>query len=86
MRPIKGKTITLKVKYNDFKQVTRSVTLDDYTDDGMLIYSTARTLLKKTETAKQPVRLLGVSMSRLAEEGAANQLSLFLENEKKETE
>ena len=81
---LKGKTVTLKVKYSDFKQVTRSLTLDDYTDDGMLIYSIVRKLLKKTETGTRPVRLLGVSMSGLALEGATNQLSMFSENEKKE--
>lgn len=81
---LKGKTVTLKVKYSTFKQVTRSLTLDDYTDDGMLIYSIVRKLLKKTETGTRPVRLLGVSMSGLALEGATNQLSMFSENEKKE--
>ncbi len=81
---LKGKTVTLKVKYNDFIQVTRSMTLDDYTDDGMLIYSTARNLLKKTETGSRPVRLLGVSVSGLTREGLTGQLSLFSGSEKKE--
>ena len=81
---LKGKTITLKVKYSDFTQVTRSVTLDELTDDGMLMYSTVRKLLKKTETGIRPVRLLGVSISGLALEGLSGQLSLFSENEKKE--
>ncbi len=31
---IKGKTVTLKVKYHDFVQVTRAITLSDPTDDG----------------------------------------------------
>ncbi|MGD9158528.1 MAG: DNA polymerase IV [Desulfobacteraceae bacterium] len=81
---LKGKTVTLKVKYNDFVQVTRSLTLDEYTDDGMLMYSTARKLLKKTETGKRPVRLLGVSMAGLSPDSATGQLSLFTGNEKKD--
>ena len=81
---LKGKTVTLKVKYNDFTQVTRSVTLDAYTDDGMQIYATARLLLKKTETGRLPVRLLGASMSGLAMDGTTGQLSMFSGNEEKE--
>ncbi len=81
---LKGKTVTLKVKYNDFSQVTRSMTLADFTDDGMQMYSTVRELLKKTETGRLPVRLLGVSMSGLAMDGATSQLSLFSGNERKE--
>lgn len=81
---LKGKTVTLKAKYSDFTQVTRSQTLDEYTDDGMLMYSTARNLLKKTETGKRSVRLLGVSMSGLVMEDSSNQLSLFSGNEKRE--
>ncbi len=74
---LKGKTITLKVKYSDFTQVTRSITLDEYTDDGMVMYRTVCRLLEKTDTGKRPVRLLGVSFSGLAEEGSDGQLSLF---------
>jgi DNA polymerase IV len=81
---LKGKTVTLKVKYNDFTMVTRSLTLDEYTDDGMFIYSIVCKLLKKTETGSRPVRLLGVSISGLAVEGATDQLSLFARNEKKD--
>ncbi|MBN2417826.1 MAG: DNA polymerase IV [Deltaproteobacteria bacterium] len=80
---LKGKTVNLKVKYSDFTQVTRSKTLDQCTDDGMLIYAEARKLLQKTETGRRPVRLLGVSMSGLADE-ETGQLSLFSEDEKKE--
>ena len=81
---LKGKTVNLKVKYNDFTQVTRAITHDEYIDDGMLIYSTVRELLKKTETGRRPVRLLGVSVSGLAMDSLSGQLSFFSKNEKKE--
>ena len=81
---LKGKTVNLKVKYNDFTQVTRAITYDEYIDDGMLIYSTVRELLKKTETGRRPVRLLGVSVSGLAMDSLSGQLSFFSKNEKKE--
>lgn len=81
---LKGRRITLKVKYSDFKQVTRSETLEKQTDDGMTIYYTARRLLKKTETGRRPVRLLGVAMSGLGSGEFNSQLSLFSKDEKNE--
>ena len=74
---LKGKTITLKVKYSDFVQITRSVTLPKSIDDGSEIYSVACRLLKKTGVTKKPVRLLGISLSRLSCLGTGTQLSLF---------
>lgn len=74
---VKGKTITLKTKYNDFVLITRSSTLHKTTDDGTILYKTACELLKKTETGKRPVRLLGISVSQLSMHGSNEQLSLF---------
>jgi DNA polymerase-4 len=74
---IKGKTITLKVKYSDFVQITRSTTLPETTDDGLEIYSVACRLLKKTEETKKPIRLLGISLSQFSLSGIGTQLSLF---------
>ena len=74
---LKGKTITLKVKYSDFVQITRSVTLPKSIDDGSEIYSVACRLLEKTRVTKKPVRLLGISLSRLSCLGTGTQLSLF---------
>jgi DNA polymerase-4 len=74
---LKGKTITLKVKYFDFVQITRSTTLPKSIDDGLEIYSVACRLLKKTEVTKKPIRLLGISLSQLSFLGIGTQLSLF---------
>jgi DNA polymerase-4 len=63
---IKGKTVTLKVKYHDFVQVTRAVTLSDPTDDGGTIYRCCLDLLLDTEAGARAVRLLGISVSKLA--------------------
>jgi len=78
---VTGKTITLKVKYSDFVQITRSTTLTEPTEDGFLIYSIACRLLEKTEVGKRPTRLLGVSLSQLCPPDTRGQLSLFLERE-----
>lgn len=56
-------TITVKVKYFDFRQITRSVTVEKpiLQEDVLLKHSLE--LLKKTEVGSIPVRLLGVSVS-----------------------
>ncbi len=74
---IKGKTVTLKVKYSNFVQITRSETLPNVTNDGMVLYQTVCSLIKKTETGKKPVRLLGVSVSHLDKHANVKQLDLF---------
>jgi DNA polymerase IV len=74
---LKGKTITLKVKYFDFVQITRSSTLPKSTNDGSEIYSVICHLLNKTEVTKKPIRLLGVSLSQFGFLGSGTQLSLF---------
>jgi DNA polymerase-4 len=78
---LEGKTITLKVKYSDFKLITRSVTLHHYTNDSADIYSNVCSLLEKTAIGKRPVRLLGISLSNLADTGSGRQLSLFHQGE-----
>jgi DNA polymerase IV len=72
-----GKTVSLKVKYYDFKQITRAKTLAEFTDDGLEIYGAACDLLQKTQVGKRPVRLLGISLSQLSFVHAVGQLSLF---------
>jgi len=73
---VKGKTITLKVKYSDFTQITRSVTLPESTDDALEIFGKVCDLLDKTSVGKRPVRLLGISVSNFKSE-CSDQLLLF---------
>lgn len=60
-----GRTLTLKVKYADFQQITRSRTVSHplLDLDGML--SLAEELLDTTEAGPRKVRLLGLSVSKL---------------------
>ena len=74
-----GKTVTLKVKYHDFVQITRSVTLKESTDDGREIFQSCCDLLVKTEVGKRPVRLFGISLSQLEVAAEERQLALFEE-------
>ena len=72
-----GRTVTLKLKYNDFVQITRSTTLTKATDDGPEIYRTACLLSEKTGLGGKPVRLLGISLCQLSHAGTEGQMSLF---------
>ena len=76
---IGGRTITLKVTYQHFIQITRSQTLPAATDDGRTIYRTCRDLMEKTEIGRKPVRLLGIYLSQLTKPGGG-QLLLFDQN------
>ncbi|MEX1001618.1 MAG: DNA polymerase IV [Crocinitomicaceae bacterium] len=58
----KGRTITLKVKFSDFTQITRSQTYDDPISDPDLILKTVIELWK-AEEFKKSVRLLGISLT-----------------------
>jgi len=80
-KKITGKTVSLKVKYYDFKQITRAKTLAKFTDDGLEIYGVACDLLQKTKFGKRPVRLLGISLSQLSFINVAEQLSLFSDDQ-----
>ena len=61
---IAGKTVTLKIKYSDFSQQTRSKTLPYSISDNGLILETVKELLYQ-ERLKDSVRLLGISLSNL---------------------
>jgi DNA polymerase-4 len=61
---ISGKTITLKIKYSDFTQQTRSKTLPYFISDKGLMLENVTELLYQ-ETMKDSVRLLGISISNL---------------------
>ncbi|WP_207533362.1 DNA polymerase IV [Desertivirga arenae] len=60
---LKGRTITVKIKYSDFKQITRNRSLVLPMDDLLTIASTAKELLASTYSEDQKVRLLGISIS-----------------------
>lgn len=77
---LKGKTITLKIRYSDFKTLTRSYTLPAAIADQETIAATALQLLLKTGILEAKVRLLGITISNMIDEsGPADpaQLRLF---------
>jgi DNA polymerase IV len=81
---LKGKTVTLKIKYSDFKVITRSHSVAEPLDDRHALSAIARDLLLGTDPEDAKVRLLGVSVSsfneiitRIREDDKGVQLKLF---------
>ena len=58
-----GLTLTLKVKYANFKSVTRSVTFPEPIEDMEMVLDCLKRLLANTDAGEQKVRLLGVTVS-----------------------
>ncbi len=76
---IRARSVHLKVKYADFRVVTRQETLDGPTDDSAEIFRVAAALLRKVDSL--PVRLTGVHAGDLGP--APPQLDLFDEERKR---
>jgi DNA polymerase IV len=66
----RGRTIGIKLRWGNFKIVTRDITIEQATDDAKLIRRTAGLALKRVDLS-QRFRLLGVRVSKL--ESAKNQ-------------
>ena len=76
----RGKTITLKVRYADFRTVSRSYTLSQATDLDDVIYKEACNLFREV-SLKHPLRLIGLTLHSLTDK-LERQLSLFSEPQK----
>lgn len=61
---VKGKTITLKIKYSDFTQQTRSKTIGKYVSSKVEFFPVVHELVRQSPIEKS-VRLLGISISKL---------------------
>jgi DNA polymerase IV len=78
----KGRTITLKVKFADYRQITRSRTMLKCIVGDTQILGIAQELLREVELKAQKVRLLGITLSNLdseTDEPSHKQLELDLQ-------
>jgi len=64
-KDVQGRTVTLKVKFSDFEQITRRQTITAPTRDPDRIREIASSLLEGVHPFRTGIRLLGVSMSGL---------------------
>ncbi len=75
---VKGRTVTLKIKYHDFQLITRSRTIQDSLDDATAIATIATELLRHTPLDGVRVRLLGISISNFGLPSRKNKDNLQL--------
>lgn len=66
----KGNTLTLKIKFHDFSQITRSTTRPQELHTLDEILPLAKQLLKEVDYEQHPIRLIGLSISNPHEEEA----------------
>jgi DNA polymerase-4 len=64
---LKGRTLTLKIKYHDFKTITRNQSFKTGISDEETLYTTACGLLEKTDPEGYKIRLLGIQLSNFGE-------------------
>lgn len=79
---LKGRTITLKIKYHDFRIINRSHSFAEPVDDYETMVTAVQQLLLGTEPEEHRIRLLGISLSNFGEsrpgrKSNPEQLSLF---------
>jgi DNA polymerase-4 len=71
---IAGKTITLKLRWQDFQLVTRSISTASPIQDAPAMMRSLRPLLDQLLVENRPVRLLGVTLSHLVSSHGLNKL------------
>jgi len=67
-KDFRGNTLTLKIKFNDFTQITRSITQDKELTRMKVILPLAKRLLAEVEYHNHPIRLIGLSVSNPRDE------------------
>jgi DNA polymerase-4 len=71
-----GRTVTLKLRFANFRTITRGRTLAVATDTDTDVHEVAADLLARLQLGRTPVRLVGVTVSNLQRAGAPVQLRL----------
>ena len=66
----RGNTLTLKIKFHDFRQITRSITQARELTELPVILPLAKQLLREVDYAEHPIRLIGLSVSNPRDEEA----------------
>ncbi len=79
-RALAFRTVTVKMRYNDFSTVQRSHSLPVPTQDPVALHETAVRLLKTYGAIRRPVRMLGIRVSALSEHSFQSRLTDFVQN------
>ena len=71
-----ARTIALKLRFNNWRTITRAITLAVPTDQASQIATNAALLMRRTWQDRKPLRLLGLRVSNFVEPNAPRQLLL----------
>jgi DNA polymerase-4 len=74
-RGVKARTVTLKLRYTDFRTITRARTMAPATHCEVKLHRVLRTLYREARSRDMPIRLLGVALSKLCFDD--DQLEMF---------
>lgn len=73
-----GQTISIQIKYNDFKNITRSKTIIEPVNDHQTIFEVVKELFDNAYDEVTPIRLLGVGVSKLVNaDKIVKQMSIY---------
>ncbi len=75
-KSLKGRTIHLKLRYDDFSTITRNKTINRHTNETDIINKIITELFNKNYAAGRKIRLIGVGVSGFNKR-SVDQLSLF---------
>ena len=82
---LEGKTITLKIRYKDFRTITRSFTMDKSTNNTQVLLQEAQQLFNQWyKKSAGALRLVGFGTSGLSPEGSGQKLLFFDPQEKRQ--
>ncbi len=76
-KKLSPRTLTIKIKYNNFEQITRSRTLTTSIKPGEAAKHLLEELVNSTAVGQRRVRLLGITLSTLEKHSQFHQLDLF---------
>jgi len=72
-----GRTVTVKVKYGDFQQITRSRSVSGLVDSYALLRETSLMLIRSVLPTPKGIRLVGVTVSNFEARDEASELPMF---------
>ncbi len=72
-----GRTVTVKVKYGDFQQITRSRSFPDLVDSHEMLSEASLALIRSVLPPTKGIRLVGVTVSNFAPPAQRAELPLF---------
>ncbi len=74
-----GRTVTVKIKFSDFRIITRSRSISTPIKDFQLLWTTTKDIFRNTELGGQHVRLLGLGVSNPSDDTDQKSIQLQLD-------